>query len=316
MSRLTVSLGLLLGPLALVCGGCGRGDTPAVPVEAAYTEPAETAEAYVLARTIETGVEGLHGIALDAEGNLYAAGAHGVRVLGPDGAFLRGWATSGPATCVALGEGGNVYVGQQTRVEVFGPDGGPLRAWGTGGREAGELDYVTAIAVYQTNVLVADAGNRCIHRFDTTGDFIDDIGKRDPEAGLPGLICPSPYLDLAVDGAGVIDVTNPGLTRVERYSLDGRLLGSWGEGGTQPQQFSGCCNPSNIALRADGAIVTAEKITARVKVYDARGAMLAFLGPQYFTEEAAGLDVAVDPAGRLFVMDPGDGAVRVFERKR
>ena len=44
--------------------------------------------------------------------------------------------------------------------------------------------------------------------------------------------------------------------------------------------------------------------------------MLAFLGPQYFTKEAAGLDVAVDSADRLLVMDPGDGKIRVFERKR
>ena len=178
------------------------------------------------------------------------------------------------------------------------------------------MDCVTAIAVFGTNVLVADAGNRCIHRFDLTGDFIDDIGKRNPDAKLPGLICPSPYLDLAVDRAGELHVTNPGLTRVERYSLDGKLLGFWGEGGNEPQQFSGCCNPTNIALMPDGRVATAEKITARVKIHDANGKMLAVLGPQYFTKNAAGLGLAVDSAGRLWVMDPGDGKVRVFERKR
>jgi DNA-binding beta-propeller fold protein YncE len=311
---------LCIGVWVLVSGGCGREQAPAPPAEplaeAAVTAPAETAEAYALVKTRDSGVQGLSGIALDARDNLYAAGARGVKVSSPDGKLLREWPTSGPATCVALDEDGNVYVGQRAKVETFDPQGKPLRAWGKEGRGVGELGYVTAIAVFKTNVLVADAGNRCIHRFDATGDFIDEIGKRNPEAGLPGLICPSPCLDLAVDKAGDIYVTNPGLWRVERYSLDGTLLGFWGAGGTQPQQFCGCCNPTHVALRADDGIVTAEKITARVKVYDPKGAMLAFLGPQYFTREAAGLDVAVDSADRLFVMDPGDGRIRVFERKR
>ncbi len=311
MSRL-IALPILL---ALLCAGCGRQATPA-PAAPSTEAPVNTPEQYKLVRTIPSGIEGLSGIALDPKDDIYAVGAKAVRVLTSEGTLLREWPIDGPATCIALDAEGNVYVGRQTKVEVFTPEGKPLSAWGEPGRERGELDYVTGIAVYKTNVLVADAGNRCIHRFDTTGDFIDDIGKRDPAAGLPGLICPSPHLDLAVDPHGDIHVTNPGLVRVDRYGLDGRLLGNWGEGGGQPQQFSGCCNPTNIALRADGAVVTTEKVTARVKVYDARGAMLAFLGPKYFTKEAVGLDVAVDPAGRLLVADPGDGGIRVFERTR
>jgi sugar lactone lactonase YvrE len=301
--------------LALVCAGCGQQAAP-VPEAAAVEAPLEAPEEYALARTLPTGVEGLMGIALDPQDNIYAAGARAVRVLSPDGAPLREWALDGPATCVALDAEGNVYVGRQRQVEVFTPDGRRLRAWGKAGREAGELDYVTAIAVHKTNVLVADAGNRCIHRYDTTGDFIDDIGARDPGAGLPGLICPSPHLDLAVDTGGTIWVTNPGLLRVETYSLGGRLLGHWGEGGSQPQQFAGCCNPTAIALRPDGAVVTAEKVAPRVKVYDAGGGLLAFLGPQYFTKDEDWLDVAVDSGGRLLVADPGDGAIRVFERRK
>ncbi len=301
--------------LALVCAGCGKqtAPLPAAPVtQAPVTAPQE----YALVRSIPSGVEGLIGVALDAKDDIYAVGAEAVRVLAPDGTLVREWSIDGPATCIALGPEGKVYVGRQTQVEVFSPGGKPLASWGEAGGDAGELNYVTAIAVYKTNVLVADAGNRCIHRFDTTGDFIDDIGKRDPAAGLPGLICPSPHLDLAVDPAGVIHVTNPGLVRVDSYSLDGRLLGHWGDGGAQPQQFSGCCNPTNIALLADGSVVTSEKVTARVKVYDPKGDMLAFIGPKYFTKEAVGLDVAVDSAGRLLVSDPDDGGIRVFERRK
>jgi hypothetical protein len=278
--------------------------------------PVNTVEKYDLVKMTDVQVRKLKGIALNAQDDLYAAGAEGVKVWSHGGGQPREWPISGPATCIALDGDGNVYVGQQTKVEVFDRDGQPLRSWGKEGREPGELNWVTGIAVFQSNVLVADAGNRCIHRFDTTGDFIADIGKRDPEARLDGLICPSPYLGLAVDKAGVIYVTNPGMTRVERYSLDGKLLGFWGEGGAQPQQFSGCCNPTSVALLGDGRTATAEKITPRVKVYDAKGKMLAFIGPEHFTKEAAGLGLAVDSAGRLFVMDPGDGKVRIFQQEK
>jgi hypothetical protein len=308
--KIILGLGDVFGPVP------DRRSGPPDAKSADAPTPASTVEKYSLLTTKDVQVKKLKGIALNAQDDLYAAGADGVKVWSHSGGPPREWPISGPATCIALDGDGNVYVGQQTKIEVFDAAGKPLRSWGKEGRGPGELNWVTGIAVYQANVLVADAGNRCIHRFDTTGDFIADIGKRDPEAKLDGLICPSPYCGLAVDKDGVIYVTNPGLTRVERYGLDGRLLGFWGEGGAQPQQFSGCCNPTAVALLGDGRIVTAEKITPRVKVYDAKGKMQAFIGPEHFTKEAAGLGLAIDSAGRLFVADPGDGKVRIFQQAK
>jgi sugar lactone lactonase YvrE len=329
---------LILAVVAMLIVGilffAGAFQTPARPVAraepkpvtapvAAAPAPINTVQKYELVGTIdpleglEPGFGKLTGIAMSARDDLFAAGGGGVIVCRQGRGRVREseLPTSGPATCVALGEG-QVYVGQQTTIEVLDRGGKLLRSWGKEGRGPGELNWVTGIAVFQSNVLVADAGNRCIHRFDTTGDFIADIGKRDAEAKLDGLVCPSPYCGIAVDKDGVIYVTNPGMTRVERYSLDGKLLGFWGEGGTQPQQFSGCCNPTAVALFGDGRIATAEKITPRVKVYDANGQMLAFIGPEHFTKEAAGLGLAVDSSGRLYVMDPGDGIIRIFERHK
>ena len=231
-------------------------DGSRAPVQPPQPEPSaeiavKTAEEYALIRTVDPEVKGLKGIALDAQDNLYAAGAAGVKVWSPEGKLLREWPLSEPATCIALDGEANLYVGHLARVEVFDREGKLIKSFGKEGRDGGELNCVTAIAVFPrsagtpvTDILVADAGNRCIHHFDMTGDFIADVGKPDRDAGLPGLVCPSAYLGLAVDESGTLHVTNPGLTRVERYSLDGKLLGFWGEGGNEPQQFSGCCNPT------------------------------------------------------------------------
>ena len=50
-----------------------------------------------------------------------------------------------------------------------------------------------------------------------------------------------------------------------------------------------------------------------MKLYDANGAFAGVVaGPERFAPDAAGLDVAVSPDGRVFVLDPKRRSVRVF----
>ncbi len=307
----------VLAACAVLAAGCDRQEPEAQPtvaetrVGAARPEP-EPPLKYSLVDTFASGMKGLKGIAVDAEGRVCLAGEEGIRVLSAEGEELSAWRTSAPARCVAAGFGGDLYVGLRTRVERYDGAGNLLAAWGKEGKGRGEFSVITGIAVSGPDVFVADAGNRCIHRFGLTGDFIDEIGKRDAEAGTLGLVCPSASLGCRVDAEGILHVGNPGLQRVERYAPDGELLGFWGEAGIEPKMFSGCCNPINIELMPGGRTVTAEKDIPRVKVYDGGGKMLAFIGPEFFSSGAPGLDVAVDSDERIYVVDPVDGKVRVF----
>ena len=61
---------------------------------------------------------------------------------------------------------------------------------------------------------------------------------------------------------------NPGRHKIEAYTFDGELETSWGTPATTIGGFSGCCNPTHIAMLPDGSFVTSEKGLARVKVYD------------------------------------------------
>jgi hypothetical protein len=247
-------------------------------------------------------------------GKVYAAGDAGVRVFDSDGKVVNEIPTDAPAQTVALDEEGNLWVGFRTRVVQYAADGQSLRSWGEEGRGRGELSYVTGIAVHGMNVLVADSGNRVVHRFDLTGDFVNEIGERDREEGMVGIILPSPTLECHVDEKGLVHINNSGRLRVETYRLDGELMGHWGEPGMADEKFCGCCNPSSIALGEDGRVATGEKGIHRVKVYDADRNMIAFLGPEHFSsDQTTPLLVGFGPGGRLIVGDSGDAAIRLFK---
>lgn len=303
--------------------GCQEERTESIPGPAAKVATDTPAKArkpalpwtYERVGSFPSGLTELKGIAIDGRDRIYLAGAEGIRVVDAEGTLLRSLTTSGPAVAVAVDADGNVYAAMAHKIEKHDAAGKRIATWGKQGGGSGELGYVTGIAVHGVNVYVADAGNRCIHRFAADGDFIATIGERDPDAGVPGIVCPSPYLDCAVDAEGNLLVTNPGRLRVERYRPDGELLGHWGEPGSKPGQFSGCCNPTNVALLSDGRVVIGDKLPPRVKVYDGKGKLLAHIGQEHFAADAAGLDLAVDAKGRLFVIDPESGKVLVFARK-
>jgi sugar lactone lactonase YvrE len=298
---------------ALTICGCGRDDSveiappPKVHVEAEME--------YALVKTLESGMEELYGMALDSADRIYLAGRGGVRVLDAEGAELRRLRAAEPARCVAVDPEGNVYVGLRAKVQTYDRGGNLLTSWGTEGKGPGQFGLITALAVSDSSLYVADYGNRVVHRFAVNGDYVSELGGRDPEGGAPGIVAPSPHLDVAVDAEGVVHVNNPGRLRVERHSPDGELLAWWGRAGTRPEDFYGCCNPTDIALLPGGRTVTSEKgigIT-RVKVYDPDGRMLAYIGPEHFARSTAGLDLAVDSQERIYVADSGDGKVHVFQ---
>src|ERR1035438_3894807 len=209
----------------------------------------------------------LRGLAVDAHGQLYAAGDSEIKVFDAAGRLKRRWSTARPELSVAVstdGAGdGSVYAGQSGQLEIFDGAGKLVNTW----RSSDLLGRVTAIGFVKDGVLAGDAADRAIRHFDRTGKFRNTIGKDNP---VNGLLIPNGVVDFGVDPHGVIHAANPGKHRVERYQPDGKLLGHIGRfHGTDPAGFGGCCNPTNVAVR-DRIYVT-EKAGPRAKVYDFNG---------------------------------------------
>jgi len=140
---------------------------------------------------------------------------------------------------------------------------------------------------------------------------------------------PSPYFDLAVAPDGQLRIVNPGLLRVETYTLDGRYVSSWGEPGMRIDRFCGCCNPVFFTLTAQGDVVTSEKGLARIKIHRADGSFLGVVaGPETLVDDkalakracrdcriGAGFDVALEENGDVAALDPFRKTVRRFRPK-
>ncbi len=273
---------------------------------------------------IPTGCARARALALDGDGRFYVAGDETIRVLSPTGNLERVISLPGESRCVTVEPDGKFYVGLRDHVEVFDPDGQRLASW----QRLGARAFLTSIVMAGDQVLVADAGNAVVVRYDITGKEINRIGAKDAERNVPGFYIPSPYFDIAMAPDGLLRAVSPGRLRIEAYTLDGDLEFWWGQGSVRIEGFCGCCNPVNFAMLPDGSYVTAEKGLIRVKIYDPDGAFQAVVaGPDQLVEggasrvfdnvddaRASGFDVAVDAAGRIYVLDTIENTIRVFAK--
>jgi hypothetical protein len=96
-------------------------------------------------------------------------------------------------------------------------------------------------------------------------------------------------------------VANLGAFKVQTFTA-GEMKVEFGQRGTKPEEFHGCCNPVNVACLADGAIVTVEKSPTRVKIYDKDGkASTKVTGLTELVAGCSTIPIAVDSQGALFL---------------
>jgi len=252
----------------------------------------------------------LVGVAIGPEDEIYGLGDGEIRVFDSGGGFLRGWKVLKGASCLTVTADNRVYVGALGKIEIYDRSGNL-----SGGFSAGEADkpaLITAIKVFRGEILAADADARYIRRYDQNGKQLGIIGTRNNTGSF---MLPNRWLDFDVDSDGLISATDTGRHLVTAWALDGSRVSSFGKFGmTDPAHFVGCCNPVNLALTPDGKVVTAEKMVARVKVYEPVGKLLAVIGSENFDPMCTHIYLAVDSAGRILAADPVRRTIIVFSK--
>ena len=250
----------------------------------------------------------LHGIAVDHLDNFYICADSAVLKFNPDGKELLSFALPNSARTLAVGGDGTVFVAFANTVHQYGPEGLWLKEFLT----LDDNSLITAIALDENDIFLADARQKTVWRFGLNGRFLQQIDGGDSEQGRTGFVIPSPFFDLALDPTHHLWVANPGRHLLEQYNTSGSLITSWGKTSADVQGFCGCCNPVHLALLPDGKFVTSEKGLVRVKVHSQNGQFESLVcDPKLFLPNSI-LDLATDSQGRILVLDSDQSAVHIF----
>jgi hypothetical protein len=310
-------LGYLLAKRQPYAPGSGLGGTTAfVDKDDDVVESMQKVDPkYIICKEagrLATGFKELKGIAVGPEDRVYAAGDKAFVVLGSDGQKISRVELDKTPTCLAVGSDSTVYVGLWDHVEVFDSQGARKGSWSNPTPKS----WITSIAVTETEVFVADFGEKRVLRYDKTGKLLGRLAPEGKGDGFERYEIPSPYFDVAVDASGSPWVAHTGRRVLENYNSEGKLGTSWGKSGPALDSFWGCCNPSHIAIRKDGSFVTAEKGVVRVKIHAANGDLIGVVAAaKDFQKGIHGLDLAVDSKDRILVADPGTSTVRIYVLK-
>jgi len=264
---------------------------------------------------ISTGLASVKSFAILKDGSVIVAGERTLRLLSAKGDILRDIPLAGMPQAVAAmktPQGPVFFAGMKDRVEMYDAEGKLFSSWAITGDNA----FVTCVTAGADgrSVWVADAGRRIVEQYDLTGKLLREVGRENPETHAPGLVVPSAHLDVALAADGTVWVNNPGRHEMEAFDAHGEMIRQWGRAGSDIRAFAGCCNPTDFFLLGDGRIVTAEKAMPRVKVFDSAGVLQSVIATD-FAPEAAGIDVAGDSAGRVWILDPVSHDLRVYAPK-
>jgi len=267
---------------------------------------------YKETKNFKVGFEEPAGITI-AEDNIYIVGDKKLKIIDRSGNLLNEFELiEEPHTVEVSGE--VIYVAFEKRIQLINSTGETLTEW----KLTDDNSYITAIAAYEENVFVADAGTRKVMRFNKAGELQNEFEGKVSEDVLHGFIVPSPYFDMDINEYGDLWVVNPGLHTLENYTTEGNLREHWKASGAQTENFSGCCNPAHYTFLPDGSFVTSEKGLVRVKVYKPSGEFLGVVAaPNKFDTKIEGQapDVAVDSEGNIYALDFDRKVLRVFEMK-
>ena len=250
------------------------------------------------------------GIAIDKKGNVFIADRANHRIRKVD--------TSGNITTIA----GNGTAG-------FSGDGGAATS--------ASLNLPSGVAVdSKGNLFIADRSNDRIRKIDTKGNISTVAGSGN--SGYRGDAGPATQANLdkpfgvAVDKKGNLYIADRGNNRVRKVNTDGIITTLAGDssfffmGDNGPAYRASVAGPTGMVVADDGTVYIADRNNNRIRAVDSHGMIRTVMGTgqQDYNGDSEmardtnlylPFDVALDPEGKLLVVDRSHYRVRRVDLK-
>jgi streptogramin lyase len=246
---------------------------------------------------------GVPGIAIDAEGNIFAVDYSNGRVekFSSTGKYLSQFGSPGAGegqlsapNGIAIDSKGNMYVSEysNSRVQEFNSSGVHIGYLGLGsGSKDGQILNPTDVYIDSAgNIWVTEDGNSRVQEFNSKGEFVLKFGSWGTGNGQFKI--PS---GIAVDHSGNIWVTDALNNRVEKFNSKGEFLLKFGGSGSTPGLFN---YPSDIAVDPGNNVWVTDNGNNRVQGFTNSGAYLGEFASSTFPS-----GLTIDSKGNLWVGD-------------
>jgi hypothetical protein len=267
-------------------------------------EIGEIPDAWKISHEFKVNEGTLKAVTVGKSGKIYIGGDSFVSCYDND--LKLNWNLKTPSPVTALANSGDtVFASTMNQILILSMDGRIKSEWGP----FEDSSIITSVSSNRKYVAFADAGNKLVFILDKGGEVKSMIGQNNNQ-----FVIPSPYFDVALDNDNHVFVANTGLHRIETYSIDGILKSQFGEAGTAPGSFCGCCAPPHFALIPAG-FVTAEKGINRIKILNKKGDFIEFVNSKNNFVKSIPLDLASVDGNTIYAANPADSKLYVFGRK-
>jgi hypothetical protein len=245
----------------------------------------------------------LKAVTVSSEGTIYLGGDSFVSCYDKDMKLI--WNLKTPYPVTSLSNYGDTIFASTLELILIISSGGVIKdEWGP----FEDNGIITSVTANRSYIAFADAGNKMVFVLNKKGEVKKLIGQNDGQ-----FIVPSPYFDVALDSNNKLFVANTGHRRVETRTIEGEIISYFGEPGTAPSAFCGCCNPAHFIIIPDG-LVTSEKGINRIKIVTRKGEFVEFVSSRNKFMASIPLDIASVDGKTIFAANPYDSKLYIFSK--
>lgn len=248
--------------------------------------------------------KGLKAVTVAADGRIYAGGES--FIVSYDSNLNRLWQIGIAGRIAALAMSGDtLFAAAEETIYLISPAGKVINEWGP--YEAKSL--INSLSANKDYLAVADVANKIVFIIKKDGEVHSMIGHADEK-----LLIPSPYFDVCLTGDNMLFLAHTGKYRIEKWTTDGEFISSFGESGSDPEKFCGCCNPAHFTI-IPGGFITAEKGLNRIKILGPSGEFIEYVSSENDFIPSVPLDISSADGKTIYGANPADSKLYIFSRK-